>query len=99
LRLGEALRLEVADIDSDRQLLHIRQAKGSRDRYVPLPETVLPLLRQQWLTHRHPTLLFPSHHHGLPHSATKPMNPSSVQKAFKAALKGSGIVKKATVCI
>ncbi len=97
LRLGEALRLEVADIDSDRQMLHIRQAKGAKDRYVPLPETVLPLLRQQWLTHRHVTLLFPSRHKSSPHSATKPMNASSVQKAFKAALKSSQIAKKATV--
>ena len=97
LRLGEALRLTVAAIDSERQLLHIRQAKGARDRYVPLPETVLPLLRQQWQTHRHATLLFPSRHRCLPHSATKAMNPSSVQKAFKAALESSKIAKKATV--
>jgi site-specific recombinase XerD len=97
LRLGEALRLTVADIDSDRRLLHIRQGKGAKDRYVPLPEMVLPLLRQQWRRHRHKTFLFPSRHQGLPHSATKPMNPSSVQKAFKAALKSSGIAKKATV--
>lgn len=97
LRLREALRLEVRDIDSDRELLHIRQAKGGRDRYVPLPQTILPLLRQQWRAHRHPTLLFPSRFRGNPLQARRPMGPSGVQKAFKAALADSGVAKKATV--
>jgi len=97
LRLQEALRLEVGDIDSERQLLHIRQGKGAKDRYVPLPATVLPLLRQHWATHRHPTLLFPSRH-GCEHQpARQPINPSSMQKAFKAALAASGVAKRATV--
>jgi site-specific recombinase XerD len=97
LRLQEALRLEVGDIDSERQLLHIRQAKGGKDRYVPLPLTVLPLLRQYWATHRHPTLLFPSRRQCAQQLETQPMNASSVQKAFKAALKSSGMAKRATV--
>jgi len=97
LRLQEALRLEVGDIDSERQLLHLRQGKGAKDRYVPLPQTVLPLLRHYWTTHRHPRLLFPSHHKCTPQPATQPLNPSSVQKAFKAALAASGVVKRATV--
>jgi site-specific recombinase XerD len=97
LRLQEALRLEVGDIDGQRQLLHIRQAKGAKDRYVPLPLTVLPLLRQHWATHRHPRLLFPSHHQYAQQLETQPMNASTVQKAFKAALKSNGIAKRATV--
>jgi len=94
LRLQEALRLEVRDVDGERGLLHIRQPKGWRDRYVPLPQTALTLLRQQWATHRHPTLLFPSR---TQQQATQPMNPSGVQRAFKAALADSGISKPATV--
>jgi integrase len=43
LRLGEALTLEVGDIDSQRMFLHIRAGKGNRDRYVPLPPAVLIL--------------------------------------------------------
>jgi integrase/recombinase XerD len=53
LRLGEGLRLQVRDIDSERMLLHIRAGKGNQDRYVPLPERTLLLLRQQWKSHRH----------------------------------------------
>ena len=94
LRLKEALRLEVRDIDADRALLHIRQPKGWRDRYVPLPQTTLLLLRRQWVAHRHPTLLFPARSQ---QQATQPMSPSGVQRAFKAALADSSISKPATV--
>ena len=97
LRLQEALHLEVGDVDADRELLHIRQAKGWRDRYVPLPQTTLPLLRQQWATHRHPTLLFPARARGAAQQASQPMSPSGVQRAFKAALADSGLSKRATV--
>ena len=36
MRLGEALRLEARDIDSDRLMISIRYAKGAKDRMVPL---------------------------------------------------------------
>jgi integrase/recombinase XerD len=45
LRLLEGVTLQVADIDSARRMLHIRQGKGDKDRYVPLPEGTLKLLR------------------------------------------------------
>ena len=38
LRLGEGLRLQVGDIDAARRRVHIRDAKGNRDRLVPLPD-------------------------------------------------------------
>ena len=60
LRLGEALTLEVGDIDSQRMFLHIRAGKGNRDRYVPLPQRTLELLREGWRSHRHPRFLFPA---------------------------------------
>lgn len=97
LRLQEANRLQVRDVDADRELLHVRQAKGGRDRYVPLPQTTLTLLRQQWSAHRHPTLLFPSRSSGAAKLAIQPMHPSGVQRAFKAALADSNIPKAATV--
>jgi integrase/recombinase XerD len=37
LRLGEGLRLQVGDIDAARCRVHIRDAKGNKDRLVPLP--------------------------------------------------------------
>ena len=97
LRLGEGLKLQVRDIDSGRKLIHIRAGKGNRDRYVPLPQRTLELLREQWKTHRHPTWLFPAKGHngrGAP-TATEPMCRSTVQRAFRLALRASGIKKDA----
>lgn len=93
LRLLEGVHLQVKDIDGERQLLHIHQGKGGKDRYVPLPSTCLKMLRQHWLTHRNSTWLFPSPFE----DAHQPMNESGVQRAFCTALQESGIHKKATV--
>jgi integrase/recombinase XerD len=93
LRLLEGVRLQVKDIDGARQLLHICQGKGGKDRYVPVPSACLKMLRQHWLTHRNPLWLFPSSFE----DANQPMNESGVQRAFSAAARQSGIHKKATV--
>jgi integrase/recombinase XerD len=99
LRLQEGTNLHVADIDSARQMIHVRHGKGAKDRYVPLPQRPLELLRQYWLTHRNPTLLFPSPGHGeVPlATSTEPLHRSSLQDAFRAALKESGNHKRASV--
>ncbi len=89
LRLNEALHLQIADIDSDRAMVHIHRGKGAKDRYVPLPRTTLQSLRAYWLTHRHPQLLFPAD--GRNHSLAKngisqaagPMSETAVQSAMK----------------
>ena len=60
LRLGEAVALEVRDIESAQGRLHIRDGKGGKQRFVPLPQAILPELRVYWTTHRHPRLLFPA---------------------------------------
>ncbi len=93
LRLLEGVHLQVKDIDGARQLLHICQGKGGKDRYVPVPSACLKMLRQHWLTHRNPLWLFPSSFE----DANQPMNESGVQRAFRAAARQSGIHKKATV--
>jgi len=99
LRLQEGTHLHVADIDSARLMIHVRHGKGAKDRYVPLPQRTLQLLRQYWVTHRNPVLLFPAE--GRDHidlaQATDPMSKSSVQDAFHAALKESGNNKRASV--
>ncbi len=59
LRLLEGATLEVPQIDSNRMQLHIH-GKARRDRYVPLPEGALLMLRGFWRTHRAPILLFPA---------------------------------------
>ncbi len=99
LRLLEGVSLQIHDIDSERKMLHIRQGKGNKDRYVPLPEGTLKLLREYWSTHHHPVWLFPAPTRaGIPlSSATQPMDESGVQRAFKAALQESGVQKEASV--
>ena len=99
LRLQEGTHLKVPDIDSKRRLIHVHHGKGAKDRYVPLPERTLILLREQWKTHSNPVWLFPSPGRGRVHESTsnKPLPKSSVQIAFREALKKSGISKNASV--
>ena len=93
LRLQEGLHLQISHIDGGRQLLHVCQGKGGKDRYVPLPQPVLEMLRQYWSTHRDPVWLFPSTHQ----TVEGPMDASGLQRAFQAARRDSGIQKPATV--
>lgn len=96
LRLHEGLHLEVADIDSQRMMIHVHRGKGAKDRYVPLPQSTLGLLRRYWRTHRHPQLLFPAlgRSGAGAKQAQAPMAKSSVQGAFRRAKWDAGIVKK-----
>ena len=50
LRLGEGLRLQVGDIDVARRRVHIRDAKGNRDRFVPLPQATLFVMPEEPLS-------------------------------------------------
>ena len=59
LRLGEASNLTIPDIDSKRMQLAIRNAKGAKDRRVPLSPRLLQALRNYWKTVRSPYYLFP----------------------------------------
>jgi integrase/recombinase XerD len=98
LRLGEALNLKVADIDSARHLVHIRNGKGRKDRFVTLPEKTRLIMRQYWATHRNPTFIFPSGKHANErHHATSFMSRGGTQKSFKAIVKSCGIHKHITI--
>ena len=96
LRLSEALSLQVADIDSQRMMVHVHRGKGAKDRYVPLPEETLQLLRKYWLTHKNPILLFPARGRGgnTGPTATTPMAIESVQGAFRRAKIAAKINKR-----
>jgi len=96
LRLDEGRHLEVSDIDSKRMMIHVHRGKGAKDRYVPLPQSTLQLLRQYWLTHRHPRLLFPAlgRKRTDVKAALGPMAKSSVQGAFRQAKRAAGVLKK-----
>jgi len=91
LRLLEGTRLRVKDIDGDRKMIHVVQGKGNKDRYVPLPDHTLNLLRHLWVTHRNPDWMFPAR------NGLDAMNETALQKAFHAALRESGVHKDASV--
>ena len=59
LRIGEVTRLRVADIDSRRGVLVVRQGKGRKDRQVPLSPQLLQELRGYWRRYRPQDWLFP----------------------------------------
>jgi site-specific recombinase XerD len=103
LRLGEGLRLEVGDLDAKRQRVHIRDAKGNKDRFVPLPDTTLDLLRRFWSVHRHPVLLFPNRHGGLKTAglAATPLDRGGVQTTMRKVVADCGIKKRSlcTACV
>ncbi len=96
LRLGEGLNLKVGDIDATRMRVHIRNAKGNKDRLVPLPINTLQVLRRFWALHRHPTLLFPNRTRGLKgaHLAESPLDRGGVQVTIKLVAQEMGLKKR-----
>ena len=95
LRLGEGIRLTVGDIDADKRRVHIRNAKGNKDRLVPLPDKTLRVLRRFWKLHRHPDFIFPNRKRGLKnaHLVDQPLDRCGIQTAMKAVVKGLGFKK------
>jgi integrase/recombinase XerD len=94
LRIGEAIRLEVGDVRGGERV-HVREAKGGKERYVPLPPAMLAELRGFWKTHRHARLLFPGVGRGWRESpgarerlaaATEPMGAGSIQHCLRLAV-------------
>lgn len=106
LRVSEAVNLRVSDIEAGGTCLRVRDAKGGKDRLVPLPLYALQELRAYWKTHRHPTLLFPGVGRGwrekpealrqLAH-AIEPMGVGSVQTCLRHARAEARL--PATTCV
>lgn len=96
LRLGEGLQLRVGDLDAERMRVHVRDAKGNRDRLVPLPTHTLEVLREFWKVHRNPVLLFPSRKKGLGGAslATTHMDRGGVQQALRQVTEQIGLKKE-----
>jgi integrase len=84
LRLSEALHVEVRDIHRKEQRLHIREGKGGKDRYVPLPQVAIEDLTRWWKYHRHPRYLFPAMGHGW--RATERREPAEQERVQRALL-------------
>lgn len=87
LRVSEVVALKISDIDSKRMMVHIRSAKGKRDRYTPLPETTLLSLREYYKLYKPKDFLFEG-------AAGGQFTKRSVQTIFKQALTRANINKK-----
>jgi len=73
LRIGEATRLKVGDIDSKRMMIRVNEGKGLKDRYTLLGERNLELLRTYWKAYRPSDWLFPG-------NDSEPVSISSIQR-------------------
>ncbi len=91
LRISEAGRLRVEDIDSKRMVVWVRQGKGDKDRQVPLPTKTLVTLREYW-GQRHPAgqWLFPDG------TGTGSLCRSGIGRAVRSACRQAGIRKGAS---
>ena len=99
LRISEGVSLKVCDIDKHRMQVHIRNGKGHKDRFVPLPHSTLNAFRKYWPVHKNPELIFPNILGGtetVKHTK-KAMNIGCVQAAFRAAAADAKINKKVSV--
>lgn len=91
LRISEACRLQVGDIDGKRQLIHVRLGKGKKDRYVMLPEKLLTMLRRYFAAARPKgEWLFPGR------KAGKAITSDAIRKALAVAVKEAKIKKRVT---
>ena len=91
LRVSEVVGLHVGDIDAARMLLHIRCAKGHKDRLVPLSVVLLEHLRDYWRQYRPRLWLFPGQ------TPTRPLSIGQVQRICRQAMRDAGITKKASM--
>jgi site-specific recombinase XerD len=91
LRVSEACRLRVKDIDSGRMVLRVEEGKGARDRYVMLSKRLLAVLREYYRRER------PKGEHLFPGQAPgSSLTADSVRRVLKAAVNGSGVTKRVT---
>ena len=93
MRRSEVARLKVADIDSQRMVLHVVNGKGGKDRDLPLSPTLLETLRAHWRWLKPQTYLFPSRLH---RDCEQPITDKIVWRACSEAAKRAGIRKRVT---
>jgi integrase/recombinase XerD len=91
LRISEVTQLQVADIDSQRMVIRVRNGKGRKDRYVMLSLRLLEVLRAYWKAVRPRDFLFPG---AVP---DRPISTGSVRHACHRARKAAGLAKNVTV--
>lgn len=86
LRVSEIVNLKISDIDSKNMQVFIERAKGKKDRYVNLPESILEQLRSYFREEKPRYYLFEGQYGGK-------YSTRSVQQIFKNALKKANIIK------
>jgi integrase/recombinase XerD len=91
LRASEVCNLKIADIDSDRMLIHVDHGKGGKDRKVMLSPGLLNLLRDYWREARPEGWLFPGN------PKINPISSRQLNRAFTSAKHMAGIKKIATL--
>jgi site-specific recombinase XerD len=91
LRVGEVLRLELADIDRDRMMIHIRGGKGRKDRYSILSPVAWGLLEEYRRRHLPRRFVFEGQVSGTPYSIR------SAQKVFEVAVRTAGVRKAVSI--
>jgi integrase/recombinase XerD len=91
LRCNELINLLPSDIDAKRGLLIIRQAKGKKDRVVPISEKTITLLREYYKAHRPKKYVFEGATEGEPYSSR------SLQQVLKQALERAKVQRPATL--
>lgn len=91
LRCGELLALKPIHIDSKRNIIIIKNAKGKKDRIVPLSLKILELLRAYYIMYKPKNYLFEGQ------IAGNPYDDRSLQQVLKQALKKVGITKPVTL--
>ena len=91
LRITEACALKPADIDSARMMIHVRNGKRGRDRFVMLSEKLLELLRVYWKLERPPGIYLFG---GLTKRGR--VSPESVRRAVHEATRRIGLPKHVT---
>lgn len=89
LRVSELINLKITDIDSKSERITIIQAKGKKDRYVMLPKSVLPLLREYFKKNSPKIYLFEG-------GSNEKYSSRSVQKVVKQAATKAKVQKPAT---
>jgi len=86
------VHLKACDIDSARMLIRIDEGKGSKDRYVPLAQELLHMLRAYWQVTRPRTWLFPAFA-----DPTQPACTRTLQRAIGHAARAAAIPKRVTL--
>jgi integrase/recombinase XerD len=93
MRRAEIARLKIADIDSQRMVIHVVQGKGGKDRDLPLSPMLLETLRAHWRWLKPQIYLFPSRMH---RDCEQPVTDKIVWRVCTEAAKRAGIRKRVT---